>query len=112
MADEQVLPAVLELLAEYGDQIRWHHCGDSRACHGHTGFPDLFIAGPMGCILREVKPNEFAHLSRGQTAWRWMIHAAGQAGWDVWTQEDLDKGRIRLEIEALLGQALMPASRA
>lgn len=110
---ERVLTAVIDLLAEFGDQIRWHHCVDSRICRGHRGFPDLIIAGPLGVITREIKPTPHHRLDPGQTAWRYMLTAAASSplGWGIWSQQDLDDGRARAEIEALLGLRPPPPAR-
>lgn len=99
---EKVVGGIIDLLREYGDLIRWHHCGDSRRCTGHAGFPDFLIAGPLGCILAEVKPTEHDSLDPGQIAWRYLIRGSTPDGHQVWTESDLRSGRVKAAIESLL----------
>jgi hypothetical protein len=97
---EQVVPGVIRCLDSYAHSVRWIHFPDSRGMLGSRGFPDFVIAGPRGLLFRECKPRPDSHLSPSQTAWRWMLLAAG-ADYAVWTQQDLDDGTIERQIDTL-----------
>lgn len=97
---ERVLPAIIELLGEYVGRFAWHHDKDSRHCTGTTGITDLIIVGRHGVLWAEVKPHPGSTLRPGQTIWRHMLLAAGQQH-VVWTQADLDSGKVRADLESI-----------
>lgn len=102
---ERVLPAIIEVLGEYKGRLVWHHCRDSRLCEGGSGLPDLIIAGPGGVLFAEVKPGTWSMLRPQQTTWRHMLLASG-AYHVVWTQADVDNGKVRAGLDAILLSAL------
>lgn len=98
---EAIVPEVAELLDSFGERLRWVHVPDSRQLWGTKGCPDYLIVGARGVLWRECKPHPGASLRPAQTAWRWMLLAAG-ADWDVWTQRDLDDRTAERELEAII----------
>jgi hypothetical protein len=100
LVTEAIVPEVAELLDNFGGRLRWIHIPDSRLLLGSRGFPDYIIAGRRGILFRECKPRRSSPLRPGQTAWRYMLQAAG-ADWGVWAQEDLDDGTAERELEAI-----------
>jgi hypothetical protein len=53
-----------------------HYCGRSVTCLGDRGLPDLFLAGPHGACVLEVKmPGD--KLDPGQLEWAYALRAAG-----------------------------------
>jgi hypothetical protein len=88
-----------KILADH-PSLLWHHCGNSRACHGTPGLPDLVIIGRR-VRWREGKPHPGKHPAGGQLAWKYGLLALG-ADWSTWTTADAESGRIRREIEELL----------
>lgn len=81
-------------------ELFWHHCPDSRGCHGQPGLPDFIVVGPRGLIAREAKPPG-EHPRGGQVGWQYALLAAG-VPCSVWTVQDLASGLVRAELEALL----------
>jgi hypothetical protein len=99
MAEKPVAELERILSAEY-PALLWHHCPDSRGCHGRPGLPDFVIVGRRGVIGREGKrPGQ--HPRGGQAEWRWALEAAG-VSCAVWTERDIASGLVRAELEALL----------
>jgi hypothetical protein len=99
MPAERVLPDVMELI-DARPSLLWIHVIDSRALLGRRGFPDLLICGPHGMLAREVKPDQWAQLSRQQTCWRWML-TANRVNYAIWTREDVGSGRVGRELDAI-----------
>jgi hypothetical protein len=98
---EKPIGAIEAILNEY-PSLLWHHCPDSRGCQGMPGLPDFVIISPYrSMIWREVKPHAGEHPHGGQLTWKYTIQAIGM-DWSVWTIADVDSGRVRREIEALL----------
>lgn len=62
-----------------------HHSTDPTRDIG-PGFPDLFIAGPRGFILAELKVPG-GRMRPDQTTWAWRLRAAG-APYAVWMPGD------------------------
>lgn len=81
--------------------LLWHHCPDSRGCHGTPGMPDFMIIGPKAELWVEAKPHAGAHPRGDQIAWKWCLAALG-VRWATWTPADIASGRVRAELEALL----------
>lgn len=79
--------------------LLWHHCPDSRGCHGTPGMPDLIIIGPSGVSWRECKPPG-DHPRGGQVTWKYGLIGAGQ-DWAVWTTADVASGLVRAELEGI-----------
>lgn len=77
--------------------VRVHHCCVSWRCEGENGFPDLVLVGIHGVLFREIKASYSDRPSPEQTAWLWLLKAAG-ADADVWNSEDLLCGRVADEI--------------
>lgn len=101
MAEKPV--AELEQLLEQFPEILWHHCPDSRGCHGSPGMPDFVVVAPRGVAFREAKPPG-QHPRGGQVEWKYRLAGNGLS-WALWTQRDLDNGLVRAELEQLLGVA-------
>jgi hypothetical protein len=99
--NEAIVADVMKLLASYGELVRWVHARDSRYLHGTKGFPDFLITGRGGVLFRECKPRRSSQLFPSQTAWRYLLKAAG-ADYGIWTQEDLDDGTIEREVDAII----------
>lgn len=98
MTHVELQAAVIALCKELG--LLWHCCGDPRRCLGPRGFPDLFIAGPGGVIIAELK-TEYDDTTAEQDLWGWTLTRALPAAWTVWRQEQLADGTIRTELEEL-----------
>jgi hypothetical protein len=96
---EKPVAEIEAILGQYRTVI-WHHCPDSRGCHGRPGMPDFIIAGPGGKLWREAKPD--GDRPRGdQLNWKYTLIALG-CDYGVWTPTDVVSGRVRREIEAIL----------
>jgi hypothetical protein len=80
--------------------LLWHHCPDSRGCHGRPGLPDFIVAGPGGVVFREGKPPG-QHPRGGQVDWRYALSALGLS-YSVWTARSVSSGLVAAELEALL----------
>lgn len=87
------------MLEEYPGLL-WHHCPDSRGCHGSRGLPDFLVVGPKGLIARECKPRG-QHPRAGQVQWKYTLTANGLS-WGLWTPPDVAGGLVRAELERLL----------
>jgi hypothetical protein len=98
MAEKPI--AELEAILHGYPALFWHHCPDSRGCHGRPGLPDFIVAGPGGLLGAEAKPPG-DHPRGGQVAWRYALLAGGTP-YVVWTAQDIASGRVRAELEALL----------
>lgn len=81
------------------EQVLFHHCQDSRKCSG-AGLPDLILAGPNGCLFREIKVSPFDVPTSQQKSWLYMLKASGQDA-AVWTSADLANGTVENEINAI-----------
>jgi hypothetical protein len=99
MAEKPVGRIEQMLKAEY-PSLLWHHCPDSRGCHGPAGLPDFIVVGPRGIICREGKPPG-QHARGRQVEWGYALQAVG-VSCSVWTAEDMFSGLVRAELEALL----------
>jgi hypothetical protein len=97
---EKPVAEIEKILTSY-HSLLWHHCPDSRGCHGMPGMPDFTVIGPRGELWIEAKPHEGEHPHGGQLAWKYALIALG-VKWVVWTPADIASGRVRLELEALL----------
>jgi hypothetical protein len=95
---EKPVPEIEAILTQYPGLL-WHHCPDSRGCHGTPGMPDFIIVGPGGVSWREAKPDG-RHPRGGQVAWKYGLIVAGQE-WGVWTPADLKSGLVRARLETL-----------
>jgi hypothetical protein len=99
--------------AAKGLLVQW--CGDSRRCDGHRGYPDVFIAGPCGILLAELK-EPGGETSADQDLWLWMLHQIDllcsceckrrRPLSVVWTRADLDSGTIERTLADLAGVVL------
>jgi len=99
MAEKPVGQIERIIAAEY-PSLLWHHCPDSRGCHGRPGLPDFIVVGPGGIICREGKPPR-EHPRGGQVEWLYGLEAVG-VSCRVWTPDDVASGLVRAELEALL----------
>lgn len=97
---EKPIADIAAILSEHASLL-WHHCPDGRGCHGSAGLPDFLIIGPKGSMWREVKPHAGEHPAGPQIAWKYGLLQFGE-NWSVWTIADVNSGRVRREIEALL----------
>jgi hypothetical protein len=79
--------------------VMYFHPYDSR--RSVPGFPDLLLVGTDGFAFRELKSDNGA-MRPEQRQWRDALRAAG-ADWGLWRPEDLESGRIRAELAALMG---------
>jgi hypothetical protein len=100
MATEKGIAEIEAILHEH-PSLLWHHCPNSQRCHGTPGMPDFIIIGSRGGFGAEVKPHAGEHPRGGQVAWKYGILALGLP-WTLWTQADIDSGRVRREIESVL----------
>ena len=103
-----------ELLAEIvrmskGRGLLWHHCRNSRLCDGHSGFPDLTIAGPSGIIFAELKTQR-NDTTAGQERWLWTLGHSRRLPPDrpvqsatagVWRPDHLEDGSIADALDAI-----------
>lgn len=60
----------------YARGLLTHYCADSRRCRGHSGFPDLVIAGGHDSAFLEVKTGD-GRLTPQQLDWSYRLAAAG-----------------------------------
>jgi hypothetical protein len=98
---EKPIGAIEAILREY-PSLLWHHCPDSRRCHGAGGLPDFMIVSPYRKIMwREVKPHAGENLHGDQLTWAYTLRAI-QADYGIWTTADVESGLVRAQIEALL----------
>jgi hypothetical protein len=101
MTEAELLGWVLEHIQQR--QLLYHHCPDSRRCQGQSGFPDLFIAGPHGAILAELK-TATGESSAEQDLWHWIIDR-GRGGspcpWHLWRPEHLADGTIERVLDTI-----------
>lgn len=98
MTELELLAAVVEQCGELG--LLWHHCTDSRSCHGASGFPDLVIAGRRGVIFAELK-SDIGETSAEQDLWLWTLARTSILYQLVWRPADLETGRIRGQLELI-----------
>jgi hypothetical protein len=96
MTEGELVAEITKLCGQLG--LLWHHCRDSRHCHGQKGLPDLLIAGPHGVLFTEIK-SAAGELTADQDMWIWML--AKQVSIEVWRPADLESGLIRSELEAI-----------
>lgn len=96
---EKPVDAIEAILAEF-PRLLWHHCPDSRGCHGTPGLPDFLVIGPNGIYWREVKPHAGQHPRGGQVAWKYGLMTLVMS-WGVWTAADVDSGYVRSDLEQL-----------
>jgi len=111
MAESDFTYEVTTLAAAKGLLVHW--CTDSRKCDGQRGFPDVFIAGPRGILLAELKERDLGETSADQDLWLWMLHEVDTlCGREcercgplsvVWTRADLDSGTIERTLSDLAG---------
>jgi hypothetical protein len=83
--------------------LLWHHCPDSRRCRGPRGFPDLFVAGPHGAFVAEVKSAD-GESSAEQDLWHWTIErgrGGDQCPWHQLRPEDLENGTVDELLDAI-----------
>jgi hypothetical protein len=78
--------------------VRYFHPYDSRHCV--PGFPDLVLVGTGGLAFRELK-SQAGTVRPEQREWGNALRASGH-DWAVWRPSDLDSGRIRGELAALM----------
>lgn len=65
-------------------RLQWYHTHDSR--RSPSGFPDLVIVGPGGCIFAELKSAK-GKVTATQQTWIDALKTAGQ--WvEVWRPDD------------------------
>jgi hypothetical protein len=79
--------------------VRYFHPYDAR--RSVPGFPDLFLVGTAGFAFRELK-SDTGTMRPEQREWRDDLRAVG-INWGIWRPCDLDSGRIRAELAALMG---------
>lgn len=65
-------------------RLNWYHTHDSR--RSPSGFPDLVIVGPGGCIFAELK-SEKGKVTPTQQTWIDSLNNAGQRA-EVWRPSD------------------------
>lgn len=70
MTHRQLVETILARAACY--PVAAHGCGDSRACTGTRGFPDLVIAGQHGLMFIEAK-TDGDDTTAWQDLWRWTL---------------------------------------
>lgn len=99
MSETRLTEAIRELSRLLG--LRIFHCYDARRSWG-PGYPDLTIVGPRGVIFRECK-TENGKTSTDQDGWAVALQEAGQ-DWAIWRPSDLASGRIKRELERLVGR--------
>jgi hypothetical protein len=80
--------------------LLWHYCREPRRCGGPRGFPDLFVAGPRGLALIELK-TATGETSPGQDRWAWTLARGGREYYRLWRPADLDAGEVRALLERL-----------
>ena len=97
MTEDELQAKVTAMCDERG--LMWHHCRDSRRCHGRRGLPDLLLAGEHGVLFRELK-GEHGVTSSMQDLWGWILRKAGQ-DWALWRPSDLESGLIAAEMEKI-----------
>ena len=95
MKEAHLQGAVIDMCRLFG--IAWHHEYSSR--RSTPGWPDLFLCGSRGFILRELK-TATGRLTTEQQHWGLMLRNAG-VQWDVWRPDDLHNGRIQRELESI-----------
>jgi len=96
VSEAELLGWVLGLAREL--QLLAFHSADPRRDVG-PGFPDLFIAGPRGQVLAELKGPGY-RLSEEQKRWQHMLLAGG-AAWRLWYPRDWHSGQIEAELRAI-----------
>jgi hypothetical protein len=95
MTEAEYLEAVYGICADA--RVFVHHCARTYLCRGENGLPDLLITGIRGVLFREVKASPYDRVSPEQTAYIWLLTAAGQdAG--IWNASDLLTGKVADEI--------------
>jgi hypothetical protein len=72
---------------------------DSRKIRGYGGWPDITLMSPYALMLREVKTT--GDILRPMQ--RWAGNRLLQMGldWAVWTEQDLQSGRVDAELDSL-----------
>jgi len=93
--EHRLLLAVTRLCNRGG--LLFFHDYDSR--RNDPGFPDCWILGPKGLLVRELK-SAAGRTTPAQTSWRYGLRAVRiDAG--IWRPADLASGRVEREIAAL-----------
>lgn len=98
LVTEKPVGEIESILAQYPGLL-WHHCPDSRGCHGTPGMPDFIVIGQHGVSWREAKPDG-DHPRGDQITWKYGLIVAG-ANWGVWTPGDVNGGLIHAQLETL-----------
>lgn len=100
-------PELREETIKLCDQLRllWHYCPSSRFCQGPKGFPDLFIAGPRGLMVPELKSAD-GDTTPQQDLWLWTLNQAFKIPYTAFSAPvlrpaDWESGRIRRGLAAL-----------
>lgn len=99
MSEAELVDAIIELCM----YLRLRVChfrpaltakGYRTAIQGHSGYPDLTIAGPGGVLFREVKSDK-GKLTKDQLVWLALLGA------DVYRPCDWMSGRVERELKAI-----------
>lgn len=96
MSEAELLGWILGLAREL--ELHAFHSTDPRRDVG-PGFPDLFIAGPRGQLLAELKVSD-GRLSPDQQRWRYVVQAGGGT-WRLYRPADWHSGLIDAEFRGL-----------
>lgn len=99
MTSERALQLQVHDLLRAAPELVWHHCGSSHLCAGQGGMPDLLVIGPRRLMWRELK-GDTTPLRRAQRDFGQALTAAGES-WGVWRPDDMQSGRIDMELQAL-----------
>jgi len=88
-------------LRALGGIILTHHDWKEHAKRTAQGWPDWFLLGPGGVIVRELK-RENTHPTKAQQEWLDYLCKAGiDAG--VWRPSDVVSGRMITELQRIAG---------
>lgn len=97
MTHDQIIDAVIWKLK---DASAWYMViPDSRKIRGWGGWPDITIMSPTRIMFREIKTT--GDIMRPMQLW--VCNRLRQSGldWDIWTEHDLESGRVDAELATL-----------
>jgi hypothetical protein len=100
MTEQELLDAIIELAQLL--KLKVHHCRPARTStgwctpiQGTPGFPDLVIAGALGCLFREVK-SATGRCTTEQSVWLALLPDG-----EVWTPKEWRSGLIERELRQI-----------
>ena len=92
MTEDMLLAAIIDYCGWL--HLQWFHDYDPK--RNPPGFPDLFIAGPGGHLIAELKTSH-GQLKPDQVKWKYTLQSSG-APWRLWRPGDWISGKIGAEL--------------